>query len=605
MKARRLAVAHDSGAVQPRLRIQKGQRLCEGIADAAVQHQRRIAAGAELILCGIPVAVFHFVIIRGRLRQGVVQQQRTGSLAVALPQDAHIGGGGLLQRRQSLLYLLRGLGVGPRHGTGSLVKMVVVVVRHRTEHRAHAVEGVAQIVARVAAVVTLGSLFQYPGVDPVLDENGLCEIFALGPARTPGNGVFRDIYEVLPGHYLSFADGILKDHCYWNVKSQPHEDSREETVEKTAWLLEDSIKRQMESEETISTFLSGGVDSSLVTAVCADALREKGERLQTFSFDFEGNRQYFQANAFQPSQDRPWVEQMVTYCGSEHRYLECSNEKLAEYLYKAVDARCLPCMADVESSMLYFCSQVSQYSKAALTGECADEIFGGYPWFHKKEAFETDGFPWSADQSVRQSLLQEKWIRKLPMKEYAEEAYEKAVRETPCCTEDSPVEKRRREIAYLNLKWFMATLLDRMERTSTWYGLSARVPIADYRIIEYVWNVPWSVKCEDGIPKALLRRAGKGKVPDEVLWRKKSPYPKTYNPQYEALLADRLREEVLQDTSAPIRAFLDRKKAERFLNSPKDYGKPWYGQLMAGPQMIAYVLQINYWMKKYQIQIKL
>ena len=155
MKARRLAVAHDSGAVQPRLRIQKGQRLGEGIADAAVQHQRRIAAGAELILCGIPVAVFHFVIIRGRLRQGVVQQQRTGSLAVALPQDAHIGGGGLLQRRQRLLYLLRGLGVGPRHGTGSLVKMVVVVVRHRTEHRAYAVEGVAQIVARVAAVVTL------------------------------------------------------------------------------------------------------------------------------------------------------------------------------------------------------------------------------------------------------------------------------------------------------------------------------------------------------------------------------------------------------------------------------------------------------------------
>jgi len=176
----------------------------------------------------------------------------------------------------------------------------------------------------------------------------------------------------------------------------------------------------------------------------------------------------------------------------------------------------------VESSMLYFCSQVSQYSKAALTGECADEIFGGYPWFHKKEAFETDGFPWSADQSVRQSLLQEKWIRKLPMKEYAEEAYEKAVRETPCCTEDSSVEKRRREIAYLNLKWFMATLLDRMERTSTWCGLSARVPIADYRIIEYVWNVPWSVKCEDGIPKALLRRAGKGSTGRSTLEKEKS-----------------------------------------------------------------------------------
>ena len=452
---------------------------------------------------------------------------------------------------------------------------------------------------------SIGSLLQYPGVEPVLDENGLCEIFALGPARTPGNGVFRDICEVLPGHYISFAQGVVTDHCYWNVKSCPHEDSEKETVEKTAWLIEDAMKRQLESKERISSFLSGGIDSSLVTAICAETLREENEKLLTFSFDFEGNQQYFQANAFQPSRDRPWVDMMAAYCGSEHRYLECSNEKLAEYLYKAVDARCLPCMADVESSMLYFCSQVSQYSHVALTGECADEIFGGYPWFHKKEAFMTAGFPWAFDQSVRQSLLREEWVQKLPMKEYADAAYEKSVRETPYCPEDTKEERRRREIAYLNLKWFMATLLDRMERTSTRYDLSARVPFADYRIIEYVWNVPWTIKCKDGIPKSLLRCAGKGKVPEEILWRKKSPYPKTYNPEYEAILARRMREEILQDTNAPIRAFLDRKKAERFLNAPKDYGRPWYGQLMAGPQMIAYMLQINYWMKKYQIQIRL
>ena len=450
----------------------------------------------------------------------------------------------------------------------------------------------------------IGSLFQYPGVDPVLDENGLCEIFALGPARTPGNGVFRDIYEVLPGHYLSFADGILKDHCYWNVKSQPHEDSREETVEKTAWLLEDSIKRQMESEETISTFLSGGVDSSLVTAVCADALREKGERLQTFSFDFEGNRQYFQANAFQPSQDRPWVEQMVTYCGSEHRYLECSNEKLAEYLYKAVDARCLPCMADVESSMLYFCSQVSQYSKAALTGECADEIFGGYPWFHKKECLEAHTFPWTMDLAPRKAMLSDEFLEALKMDAYVQETYAKSVAETPRLAGESALETRRREISYLNQKWFMQTLLDRMGGTSARYGLSARVPFADYRIVEYLWNVPWEMKAKGGVVKGLLREAGRGLLPDDILFRKKSPYPKTYDKAYEAILVQKMRA-IMAETDSPIRQFLDTKKVERFLSSPSDYGKPWYGQLMAAPQMIAYLIQVNYWLEKYHIKIEL
>lgn len=449
--------------------------------------------------------------------------------------------------------------------------------------------------------------FSIRGVEPVLDENGLCEVFALGPARTPGNGVFAGISEVLPGHYLSFCDGVRTEHCYWKLESHPHEDSFEETVEKTAWLLEDAVTRQMRCKENehIAALLSGGVDSSLVTAICGENLQKRGKVLQTFSFDFEGNNQYFQANAFQPSQDRPWVEKMTASCGSNHRYLECSNEQLVQYLDQAVEARCLPCMADVESSMLYFCSRVAEHAQVVLTGECADEIFGGYPWFHKKEAFETNGFPWSSDQTVRQSLLSDKWVKKLPMQEYAQSAYETSMRETPVCPEDSAQEKRRREIAYLNLKWFMATLLDRMERTSSYWNLSARVPIADYRIIEYVWNIPWDMKCKDGIPKALLRCAGKGKVPGEVLWRKKSPYPKTYHPQYESLLAERFKREVLEDKNAPIREFLDRKKAERFLNSPKDYGKPWYGQLMASPQMIAYMLQVNYWMKHYQIQIRL
>ncbi|MGI6005984.1 MAG: asparagine synthase (glutamine-hydrolyzing) [Ruminococcus sp.] len=448
----------------------------------------------------------------------------------------------------------------------------------------------------------LKGIFAFPGIEPVIDRDGLCEIFALGPAKTYGKGVFRGISEVLPGHYLVCRKGSIKDICYWKLQSSPHEDSFEKTVEKTAWLIEDSVKKQMLSDIPISTFLSGGVDSSLVTAICAAELKKQGKILNTFSFDFTENQKYFRANSFQPSQDRPWADKMAEYCGTNHHHLECSNDELIENLFRAVKARDLPCMADVESSMLYFCSEVAGYHKVTLTGECADEIFGGYPWFHSKKAFETAAFPWSDDMKARQALLRKELIRELPMKEYALEAYEKTVNETPVCNEDTPEEKRRREIAYLNLKWFMATLLDRMDRTSMYSGLEARVPLADHRIVEYVWNVPWKMKCPGGLVKGLLRYAGRGKLPDEILFRRKSPYPKTYHPEYEKQLGEMLLS-VIEDPAAPIRSLLDKEKLTVFLNTPSDYGRPWYGQLMAGPQMLAYMLQVNYWLKKYKIRI--
>ena len=188
------------------------------------------------------------------------------------------------------------------------------------------------------------------------------------------------------------------------------------------------------------------------------------------------------------------------------------------------------------------------------------------------------------------------------MEEYASAAYERTVRETPACSEDTSEERRRREISYLNLKWFMAVLLDRMDRTSMYSGLEARVPLADHRIVEYVWNVPWEMKCPDGLVKGLLRHAGRGKLPDEVLFRRKSPYPKTYHPEYEKRLGAMLLE-VMNDPAAPIRSLIDGAKLKHFLETPSDYGRPWYGQLMAGPQMLAFMLQVNYWLEKYQIQI--
>ncbi len=447
-------------------------------------------------------------------------------------------------------------------------------------------------------------LFEYPGIRPIIDKEGLCEVFGIGPARTYGKGVFKGCKEVLPGYYTVYTRDGMKEYQYWKLVSRPHTDSYEETVEKTAILLKDSIIRQMISDIPICTFLSGGVDSSIVTAVCASELAKRGEQLNTFSFDFAGNDQYFKANDFQPSRDRPYVDLMVKHFNTKHTYLECDNFKLADALYKAVDAKDLPGMADVDSSLLYFCSEVKKFNKVTLTGECADEIFGGYPWFHSKEAFETAAFPWSRNIEPRKQLLQDDLLQLLNLEDYINKTYEASVAETPRLSLDNAEETRRREISYLNIKWFMATLLDRMDRTSMFSGLEARVPLADHRILDYVWNVPWDIKCKDGVVKHLLREAAKGLLPDEVLYRRKSPYPKTYNPQYEAILAERLRE-VLNNPSSPVNRLIDRKKVESFLSTPSDYGKPWFGQLMAGPQMLAYLLQINYWLDKYKIELEI
>lgn len=447
-------------------------------------------------------------------------------------------------------------------------------------------------------------IFQYPGMKMRLTKTGLNEIFSLGPAKTYGCGVFEGIEECLPGHYITFNRYGCHNTCYWRLQSRPHFDSYEETLEKTGFLVCDAIERQMVSDVPICTFLSGGIDSSLVSAVCANKLKEKQENLTTFSFDFLYNDKYFKANSFQPSQDRPYVDIMKNHLHSDHHYLFCDHKTQADLLYDSVKSRDLPTMADVDSSLLFFCSEVAKTNKVVLTGECADEIFGGYPWFHREDMLYAETFPWMPDLSPRKQLLHADFLEALDMDDYVKNTYCKSVSEVDILPEDSEVEANRRRVSYLNLRWFMQTLLDRMDRTSMHSGLEARVPFADTRIVEYAFNIPWEMKAKDNMAKHLLRTSCKHLLPHDILFRRKSPYPKTYNPYYERLLGERLFE-VINDSSSPILPLLDKKKVLTFLKSQKDYGKPWYGQLMAGPQMTAYLLQINFWLKEYQIEIVL
>lgn len=444
------------------------------------------------------------------------------------------------------------------------------------------------------------ALFAHPQVRPQADLDSFREIFGVGPARTPGCGVFRNLCEVKPGCILEYCKEGRKEYPYWSLEARPHTDSYDETVEKVSWLLRDAVKRQLVSDVPVCSFLSGGIDSSVVTALASQQLGAEGVTLNTFSFDFTHNDTCFQSNAFQPTRDRPYVDQVLALYALHHTYLECDEATLADLLDDAVRMKDLPGMTDVDASLLYFCGLVKQHNKVALTGECADEIFGGYPWFYREELLHTDGFPWSADLSARTALLSDEAICTLELEEYVREKYLDTLAQVPVLPGEQGDARRRREMSFLNLRWFMQTLLDRMDRTSMAWGLEARVPFADHRIVEYVYNVPWSMKYENGMEKKLLRDACKDLLPPQLLYRKKSPYPKTYSPAYEALLVQRFQQ-MLSNSQAPVHRFLDRKKAEQFLAQPKDYGKPWFGQLMAGPQMLAYFLQINYWMEQYSV----
>lgn len=442
------------------------------------------------------------------------------------------------------------------------------------------------------------ALFAHPACSPALDEDSLRVLFGLGPARPGGCGVFAGVQEVRAGHLLRVQNGRISDTAYWDLESRPHTDSYEETVDTVSFLVRDAVRRQMVSDVPVASFLSGGIDSSIVTALASRCLAKEGAILSTFSFDFAGNDRYFEANAFQPERDRPYVQLMLAQLSVSHTELVCEEHRLADELFPAMRAKDLPGMADVDASLLYFCRLAAQQNKVVLTGECADEIFGGYPWFYRPELLNADGFPWSRHPEVRESLLRDEWVEKLQLRAYTREVYEQSLREVPPLSGEAPQEARRRAVSYLNIKWFLQTLLDRMDRTSMASGLEARVPFADHRIAEYLFNVPWAFKAKDGLEKRLLRDACSDLLPEALLWRKKSPYPKTYDPAYEELLEEQAAR-LLQTPGHPVWQFLDPKKVTDFLRQPKSCTKPWFGQLMAGPQLLAYLLQFADWLLLY------
>lgn len=444
------------------------------------------------------------------------------------------------------------------------------------------------------------TVLSFPGVEAKVDQEGIRQIMLIGPGRIPGSGVFKDIYELKPGFYGIYKGGNLELRSYWSLQDRVHEDSFEDTVAKIREMVMNAVSNQIQGSSPMGTMLSGGLDSSVLSAICAREYEARGWMLQTFSIDYEDHEKFFKPGRFQPNSDTEFVRIMQEELDSQHYWTVLTPENLVEGLTEAVIARDLPGMADVDSSLLAFAKGIVSHSNVVLSGECADELFGGYPWYREADMMNSDTFPWSNSVHERAEFLQE-WLKTdIAPQDYVRELYRNSIFQANVLPECTPRNRRMKELMHLNIYWFMQTLLERGDRMGSHYGLEIRVPFCDYRIAEYLYSVPWDYMDYKGREKGLLREAMKGILPESVLFRKKSPFPKTHDPRYLKMVS-RLAEDLLLEGDAPIFQFVERDTLKKLLFT--DFEWPWYGQLMRRPQTIAYMLQVNHWLRHYSVRI--
>jgi asparagine synthase (glutamine-hydrolysing) len=449
----------------------------------------------------------------------------------------------------------------------------------------------------------LKALLANPLVKAEIDEVGMAEIFNFSPGRTPGCGVFRNIDELRPGHMALFTHERTRVVQYWSLHSAPHTDDLETTTEHIRALLEDTVQRQLIADMPVVAMLSGGLDSSGLVGLAGRDFKREGKTLDTYSIDFVDSTKYFHENALRPSLDTPWIQRVSDYVGTRQHTITVDTPELVENLLVPMHAFDLPLMGEIATSLYLLFKAMKRDATVALSGESADEVFGGYPWFHRQEAITGATFPWLAMTEAGIAMhthlpwLSVETQEKMQLEAYMARRYQEALAEVPRLEGESPLEARRREIFYLNLTRFLLALLDRKDRMSMAVGFEVRVPYCDYRLVEYVWNIPWEMKTVDQIEKGILRRALTGVLPDDARTRRKSAYPSTQNPSYLKALQDWTLH-ILHDSNSPILPFID----TTVVGSLAKGTMP----LPTGPQGIAlfeHIIQINAWFRDYHVTV--
>lgn len=409
---------------------------------------------------------------------------------------------------------------------------------------------------------------------PVIDADGFREVFAW--IKTPGAAIYQGMREVRPGHFLRVRPEGITEHRYWALEAREHTDDLPTTVARVRELLEDIVARQVVSDVPLCSLLSGGIDSSATTALANRTLLAAGRgRVRSFSVDYDGLAETFQADAFRSTPDLPFAHEVAAFAGTDHTDVVLKVAELMDPAVRAatIVARDAPNSVDIDNAMYLLFKAIRQHSTVVLSGEAADEVFGGYSWFHDEQVVEAKTFPWlvSATQVEGTGFLHPDLEGALDLATFKADSYADAIAAVPTLAGEDGLERRMREISHLHLTRFLQILLDRKDRMSMAVGLEVRVPYCDHRLVEYVFNAPWAMKTFDGREKSLLRAAVSDLLPESVLQRVKSPFPVPQDPAYHVALQEAVGA-LVADPEAPILKVINQYALQGMLQAPPEAG---------------------------------
>lgn len=432
------------------------------------------------------------------------------------------------------------------------------------------------------------------GVKPIMTKDEIKELITLAPSSSPGHTLFKDIFEVKPGHYIMFSRKGLEDIKYYSLKRIINNYNYLDNVSHLKYLLKDSVKRNIKSDVGISSFLSGGLDSSIVSTL----VYNETKKLDTYSIDYEGNKEEYKTNNFETSRDEAYIHYITTKKGFTHKSILIDSKTLFDYLKSTVILKDFPGMADIDSSLLYLSKEVNKNHKVCLSGECADELFAGYPWF---KDLNINTFPWIRNIDSRIDIVRDDIKERIDFKDYLNKKYEDIIKETPIDIKDDVKTLKELRMNYLNISYFMQALIRRNDLITSGASIDVRVPFSDKRIVEFAYNLPLEHKRFNNMEKQILRDSFKEYLPKEILLRHKSPYPKSQSLTWHKIIKEEVLKILSSDT--PLNKIFNIDKLRKIALNDDELDLPWYGQLMRRDSFLAFLYQIHYWLSEYNIEV--
>ncbi|MGP3999108.1 asparagine synthase (glutamine-hydrolyzing) [Streptomyces sp. 8N706] len=448
------------------------------------------------------------------------------------------------------------------------------------------------------------AILAHPMFKRVIDADGLFELLSV--CKTPGHAIWSHMREVRPGSLVVVDRAGVRERTYWKLATQEHTDDRDTTVAKIRDLLDDIVRRQLVADVPQCVLLSGGLDSSSITALSARKLAAHGEKVRSFSVDFAGLADNFRPDTMRATPDSPYVHDVADHVGSLHQDIVLPHTALTDPDARraVMAAKDFPSgLADVDVSLYMLFKAIREHSTVALSGETADELFGGYPWFRDPVAQRAHIFPWMVpvlsewSTSNPRGVLNPDLMATSDLVTYLKDRYSEAVADVELLPGEDEHERRMRVMCHMHLTRFLQMLLDRKDRISMAVGLEVRVPYCDHRLVEYVYNTPWSLKSFDGREKSLLRAAAGDLLPRSVADRLKSPYPSTQDARYAGGL-QQMGRQLLSEPDHPIFQVVTRSSIDEMVKvDPATMPDPVREQLDR-------MIDIATWLDMYQPELR-